>query len=246
MNKPSSSLSESPPSPNGLYPLEARGWGSDLHSGSNGRQHSSGHLLCGLALVAGAVFFPALLRADSLWQSEGSKTMYADKRGTAIGDILTIVVQENTTASKDNTTKTSKQASTDASVSTFLYSPGASSFLTKGGQMPALKYGSKSDFTGGGTINNSEKLIGRIAVRVVDVLPNSNLVIEGSRDTAFSGEQQTIVLRGVVRSEDVAANNTVYSYNVADATIKFVSKGTITDAQRKGWFTKVWDKLSPF
>jgi flagellar L-ring protein precursor FlgH len=42
------------------------------------------------------------------------------------------------------------------------------------------------------------------------------------------------------------ANNTLYSYNIADATIQLMSKGTITDAQRKGWFTKVWDKLTPF
>jgi flagellar L-ring protein FlgH len=53
-------------------------------------------------------------------------------------------------------------------------------------------------------------------------------------------------LRGVVRSEDVAANNTVFSYNVSDATIQIISKGTITDTQRKGWFTRVWDKVTPF
>jgi flagellar L-ring protein precursor FlgH len=83
-------------------------------------------------------------------------------------------------------------------------------------------------------------------VRVIDVLPNRNLVIEGTRETAFSGEQQTAILRGTVRPEDIAANNTIFSYNVADATIKFVSKGTISDNQRKGWFTKIWEKLTPF
>ncbi len=189
---------------------------------------------------------PVAGRADSLWRDEVSKPMFADKRGTAVGDILTIIVQENNSASKDNNTKTSKQSGMDASIASFLYSPGASSLLTKGGQMPALKYSSKNDFTGGGSVNNSENIIARIAVRVVDVLPNRNLVVEGSRDTAFSGEQQTIILRGVVRPDDVAANNTVYSYNVADATIKFVSKGSITDSQKKGWFNRVWDKISPF
>ena len=78
------------------------------------------------------------------------------------------------------------------------------------------------------------------------VLPNGNLLVEGTRESAFSGEQQTIVLRGAVRKDDVMSNNTVYSYNVADATIKFISKGTITDSQRKGWFHRLWDKLSPF
>jgi flagellar L-ring protein precursor FlgH len=78
------------------------------------------------------------------------------------------------------------------------------------------------------------------------VLPNKNLVIEGRRTTSFSGETQEAVLRGVVRAEDIAANNTVFSYNIADATIKYVSTGTITDNQRKGWFTRVWEKLTPF
>ena len=185
---------------------------------------------------------PSWLRADSLWQEDVAKPMFADKRAVNVGDILTILVQENNSASKDNNTKTAKSSDLDASISSFLYSPAASGLLTKGGQLPAIKLGSKSDFTGGGSINNSEQIVARIAVRVIDVLPNKNLVIEGMRDTAFSGEQQTIVLRGVVREQDVAANNTVYSYNIADATIKFVSKGTITDAQKKGWLHKIWDR----
>jgi flagellar L-ring protein FlgH len=83
-------------------------------------------------------------------------------------------------------------------------------------------------------------------VRVIDVLPNRNLVIEGTRETSFGGETQTAVLRGVVRTEDVAANNTIFSYNVADATISYVSKGVVSDSQRKGWFTRIWDKITPF
>jgi flagellar L-ring protein FlgH len=196
--------------------------------------------------VLGLVLAPQALDADSLWRDEVSKPMYADKRAAGIGDLLTIIVQETTTTTKDNSTKTAKKNSVDASISSFLYSPTASSFLTKGGQMPALKYSYGNDYSGGGAINNTEHILGRITVRVIDTLPNRNLVIEGSRETAFAGEQQTVVLRGVVRPEDVAANNTIYSYNVADATIRFVSKGVISDSQRKGWFNKIWDKLTPF
>jgi flagellar L-ring protein precursor FlgH len=172
--------------------------------------------------------------------------MIADKRAAAVGDILTIVVQENNSATKDQNTQTSKQTSIDAAIKAFLYSPEASSLLTKNGKLPALNMSSKQDFNGGGKINNAEKITARIAVRVIDVLPNRNLVIEGTRQTAFSGETQDAVLRGVVRPEDIAANNTVFSYNVADATIRYISKGTITDNQRKGWFTKVWEKVTPF
>ncbi len=184
--------------------------------------------------------------ADSLWKDDVSRPLVADKRAVSVGDILTIVVQENTTTAKDQNTKTSKSSGVDASISSFLYAPSASGLLTKKGSMPAMKFDAKSDFSGGGAINNSEKIVARIAVRVIDVLPNRNLIIEGSRETAFSGEQQTATLRGTVRPEDIAGNNTVFSYNIADATIKFVGKGAITDTQKKGWFTRVWDKLTPF
>jgi flagellar L-ring protein precursor FlgH len=83
-------------------------------------------------------------------------------------------------------------------------------------------------------------------VRVIDVLPNQNLVIEGKRQTSFGGETQDIILRGIVRPADITANNTVFSYNVADATIKFSGKGAVSETQRKGWFTRVWEKLTPF
>lgn len=185
-------------------------------------------------------------RAQSLWKGASSMSMVSDKRAHAVGDILTIIVQESNTASKDNSTKTAKGAGVDASISSFLFSPGASGLMTKKGQLPALKLNSKQDFAGGGQINNSERITARIAVRVVDVLPNNNLVIEGTRQTSFAGETQDAVLRGSVRSEDVQSNNSVYSYNIADATIRYISKGSVSDAQRKGWFTKVWDKLTPF
>jgi flagellar L-ring protein FlgH len=186
---------------------------------------------------------PAL--SQSLWRDD-SKSMFADKRGVTVGDIITIVIQESTTASKDNKTATSKQAAMDASISTFLYSPTASGLLTQGGQLPALKYSSKNDFSGGGTINNSEKIIARIAVKVVDVMPNKTLIIEGRRETAFGGERQEMVLRGIVRTDDVLANNTVFSYNVADASIRINSRGAVSDTQRKGWFTRIWDFITPF
>ena len=172
--------------------------------------------------------------------------MFADKRATRVGDLLTVIVQENNSASKDKNTKTAKSTGMDASIASFLYSPGASKLLTQAGQMPALKYSSKNEFDGGGSINKSEQIVARIAVRVTDVLPNGNLVFEGTRETAFSGEQQTIVLRGVVRRDDISSANSVSSSSIADATIKFISKGSISDSQKKGWFSRVFDKVSPF
>jgi len=192
------------------------------------------------------LWLPAVAQPQSLWHDLSSKSMYADKRASGVGDIITILVQENSTASKNNETKTERSSSLSEAITSFLYSPGASGLLTKGGTLPAMAYNSDSKHDGSGAINNSENIIAKIAVRIVDVLPNNNFVIEGKRETSFSGEHQTIILRGVVRCDDVNADNTVYSYNVSDATIQIIGKGTVTDSQRKGWFTRLWDKLNPF
>ena len=201
-------------------------------------------LICKITLVL--LVAAPLTRGQSLWQEGAARSMVADKRATQVGDILSILIQEANTANRQNNTATKKQSTIDASLQAFLYSPAASGLLTKKGQLPAMKAAAAQSFEGGGQINNSERITARIGVRVIDVLPNNNLVIEGTRKVSFSGETQDAVLRGVVRSEDVMANNTIYSYNIAEATIKYVSSGTISDNQRKGWFTKVWEKVTPF
>lgn len=186
------------------------------------------------------------LAADSLWKDATSRSMTADKKAHCVGDILTILIQENNGATRQNNTTTSKKASVNAAIASLLYSPTASGLLTKKGTLPALNYTSDQEFNGGGSINNNETITAQMAVRVVDVLPNGNMVIEGTLRTAFSGEKQDAVVRGTVRPDDISANNTLFSYNIADATLQFISKGTITDSQRKGWFTRIWDKLTPF
>jgi flagellar L-ring protein precursor FlgH len=186
------------------------------------------------------------LPADSLWSRGISRNMCADKKAQAVGDILTILIQENNGATRANNTTTSKKASLNAAIASALYGPAVSGLLTKKGTLPAINYTSDAEFNGGGSINNAETITAQVSVKVVDVLPNGNMVVEGQLHTAFSGEKQDAIVRGTVRPDDVMANNTLYSYNIADATIQFMSKGTITDAQRKGWWTKVWDKISPF
>ena len=195
-----------------------------------------------LALFALPVCFQTAAHAQSLWHDDSARPMFADKRAAAVGDILTVVVQEITTAVKNNETKTEKNSGLSAAVSTFLF-PG---FLQYKGSMPAVDYKSDLKHDGSGAINNSETIVAHVAVKVIEVLPNHNLLVEGKRETSFSKEHQTIVLHGVVRPENIGADNTILSYNIADATISIVGKGTVTDSQGKGWFTRIWDKLNPF
>lgn len=201
-----------------------------------------------IALLVAANLTTFSASAQSLWHEDTARSIYADKRGSAVGDIITIVVQENTTANKNNETKTEKNSSLSAAITSFLYPAGAgtSALLSRGGQMPAMAYNSDLKHDGSGSINNSESIVAHVACVVKDVTPNGNLIIEGRRETSFSGEHQTIVLHGIVRGADVQSDNTVLSYNVADATIQIIGKGAVTESQRKGWFTKLYEFANPF
>lgn len=203
------------------------------------------HLLLPFLAVCFASFLPVPVLSQSLW-TDHSRSIFVDERSLNVGDIITVTISENSTETKNNETSTERKSSLTAAITAFLYPSGASGLLTKNGQLPAMAYNSDHLHDGKGAINNSETIVAQIAVQIIDVLPNGDLVIEGKRDTSFSNEHQTIVLRGTVRPEDVAANNTVPSTNVANATIQIIGKGTVSDSQNKGWFNRIWDKINPF
>jgi len=188
------------------------------------------------------------LPADSLWTSPANseRSMYADRKASRNGDILTVVISESVATQSSQNTKSNKSSSVAASVSSFLFPAAASGFGKHNGSLPATGLSAKNDFSGGGEINNTQSLSGRAAVLVTDVLPNGNLVIEGVRVITFSGETQYVVLHGLVRAEDVTSANTVASTNVADVRLEFISEGSLTDAQKRGWLTKLYDKLRPY
>jgi flagellar L-ring protein FlgH len=198
-----------------------------------------------IALMA-LVSMPVLAANGSLWSESSARLLVADNRARNVGDILTIVVEETNESAKQNNTKTAKKSGISASISSFLFGAGQDGFLTRGGKYPSMDMKSDKSFEGGGTINNSERITARIAVRVTEVLPNGHMMLEGRRMTLVGGEEQQAVLRGLVRQEDIQPGNTVLSHNVADATIKFVSKGVVSDSQRRGWFTRAFDKITPF
>jgi flagellar L-ring protein precursor FlgH len=205
--------------------------------------------LCDATHLAVLLFILQLttLGADSLWKDDASSSsMFADKKAHRVGDIVTVIIQENNGATRNNNTTTARTSSVDSAISSFLYPAGATGLLTKGGQLPAISLSGKNSFNGGGQINNQEVITAQLAVKVIDVLPNGNMVVEGRRQTAFSGEKLDAILRGTVRADDISSTNTVYSFNIADPSIQFLSRGSVSDSQNRGWFTRVWDKVSPF
>lgn len=190
-----------------------------------------------LAVVAGA-------RADSVWPTSGRAipSMYADRKANTVGDIVTIVVAESVAAQNSQSKKSSRDSSIEDAISKFIYT----GLATHGGELPGLSASGKTTYSGGGDISNSQSLSSRAAVLVTDVLPNGNMVIQGVRVVRFSGETQYVVLHGIVRPDDIARDNTIISSNVADARVEFYSEGALTDAQKRGWLAKIYEKLRPF
>ena len=188
------------------------------------------------------------VRADSLWKDNISRSPFADKTARFVGDILNVRVQESNAAKRDAKTESSRDGSVDASISSFLFgtSTGGSGALKSGGAYPAMKFSNATSHKGTGTVDNSDSITSRFSVRVVDVLPNGNLIVEGIRNASYAGESQTIVLRGAVRPFDVESDNSIYSYLLSDLNIRYLSSGVISAAKDKGWFMNFWDKVSPF
>ena len=204
---------------------------------------------CRLPALAACFFALGQAQADSLWSKETAVSLYADHKANRVGDIITVLVMESNSASRNTSTKTEKKSDLSASISSFVNGNIQDKLFPGGGatvQKPELGTTSQTKFEGKGAVNNSGTLNSRFAVRVVDVLPNKNLIIEGVRRTSFSGESQTIVLRGTVRPQDVTPVNTVYSYHLADVSIALKDEGIVSDVQKKGWFSKLWGKISPF
>lgn len=180
--------------------------------------------------------------AQSLWPTSASRGMFADRRAAARGDILTIIVAESAVAQSSQSKKSSRESSLEDAISRFIY---PSTGLHKG-ELPGMSAAGKSGYSGGGETSNSQSLSARAAVTVTDVLPNGNLVIEGVRVVTFSGETQYVVLRGIVRSDDIGRDNSVVSTNIADARVEFHAEGALTDAQKRGWLSKAYETLRPF
>jgi flagellar L-ring protein precursor FlgH len=195
-----------------------------------------------LALAAALLTVGA--RADSLWTNgngQPARSMYADRKAGAKGDILTIVVAESAVAQSSQSKTANRESTLQDAIQRFIYS----GLAAHKGELPAVTSGGKSTYSGGGDVSNSQSVSARAAVLVSDVLPNGNLVIEGVRVVTFSGETQYVVLHGVVRPDDIARDNSVVSTNIADARVGFYAEGAITDAQKRGWLAKVYEKLRP-
>lgn len=178
--------------------------------------------------------------AQSLWVDQTS--LVADHRARAVGDVLTVVVDERASADRQGETKLNKNSDLNVNVGRPLFGGKREGTLSE--ILPFL-FPSRlnSDFTGKGTNTRSDRLTFQISVRVMKVLENGNLLVEGRRSIVVGQESQNLVLSGIVRPQDVAPDNTVSSAFVADAEVRLEGRGIISEKQKPGFFGRLFDWL---
>ncbi len=184
--------------------------------------------------------------SGSIWQST-SGGMTEDVKARRRGDIITIVISETSSASKQANTGTSRDSSSSAGITNLLGLENKGIMANNFADLSKiLNATSSSAFKGSGSTSRKEDLNATITARVIDVLPNGNLIIEGRRNIKVNEEDQIIVLEGTVRSRDIAQDNTINSIYVADARISYSGRGILSDRQSPGWLMNFFDKIWPF
>lgn len=183
---------------------------------------------------------PAPASEGSLYSPLMSVNWYTDLKARNVGDIVTINIVESAKASKNASTKTSRNSEFGTSWSGVLSKLSGNWF----GDEHKATFG--NEFEGKGETTRSSQLNAYITAQVIQVLPNGNLVIQGSREVRVNNENQYINIQGIVRPEDISANNIVLSTFIAEARIELTGQGVIADKQRAGWFTRILDWIWPF
>ena len=187
------------------------------------------------------LFSATCSQAGSIWakRSKDMKAIYADDVARQIGDVLTIKITEDSKV--DNKAKRDLQKEADRST-TFNGELGKFADIGDMGVSAGSdnKLKSKADF------KDERSFVDSVTVVVMDILPNRNLVVMGTRTRNIAGDIQTIEISGIVRPSDVAFDNTVKSEKVADFRIVSKNSGISAPYNRPGWLGRIFDIIWPF
>ncbi|WP_375459921.1 flagellar basal body L-ring protein FlgH [uncultured Enterovirga sp.] len=189
---------------------------------------------------------PVSYAANSLWRT-GSRGFFKDQRAQQVGDIVTVNVKVTDKANLDNETKRSRSNGENFGATNLF---GAETKLTKvlpGASASALvDASSTSNSDGSGSITRKEELTTNVAAVVTQILPNGNLVVEGKQEIRVNFEVRELIVAGIIRPEDIQADNTVDSSKIAEARIAYGGRGQITDVQQPRYGQQVMDIILPF
>lgn len=185
-------------------------------------------------VLAICIIISSLLWAQDM-RRNAAASMFSDFKASRIGDAITIYVVESSTAT--NSAETSAGKSSDFKLN--------GSLESGTGTTPKVNalFGTNNDFDGKGSTRSAGSVTTKISATIDSVLGNGNLRIRGSRKIVINGEEQTVSIKGIVRTIDISAENVVYSYNISDAEIVFEGQGLIQKAQSPGLMTKLFNWL---
>ena len=172
------------------------------------------------------------------------RPLFEDRRARNVGDTLTVILNETTSAAKNTSMSAARKGTATSS-----FAPGTGS-LPKGLYAGITDIGNftgtgelKSEGAGGSAANNT--FAGTITVTVIEILSNGNLVVAGEKQVAISNEEEIIRFGGIVNPSNLVANR-ISSQEVADARIEYRGRGATDDTQGTGWFTRLLLKMAPF
>lgn len=196
-----------------------------------------------LALIFAAMLLvSAGALADSVWPEENG-SLFTDNKAYEIGDVVTVIVIEEAIVSNAIDHSVNKQSDAEAEITTLEF-PGTQIFPAD--ERPRVAFDATRSFSGKGSYQMSDSMETRLTAVVVDVLPNGNLVVEGSRLRQSVEEKVTIRLSGIVRPADVTSDNTVLSTSIAQAKIVFDTAGPNHRSTQRGFLDHLVDFIWPF
>jgi flagellar L-ring protein FlgH len=185
---------------------------------------------------------------NSLWRT-GSRTFFRDLRATRVGDILTVVIDLNDSGVLSNSSTRTRTTSEQDVLTTLLgFEHDFKKFILPqtAGNTPTVNITGATSNQGTGAINRSEAINLRFAALITQVLPNGNLVLDGHQEVRVNFEVRELRLIGVIRPEDIAADNTVSYDQIAEARVSYGGRGQIDDVQQPRYGSQLLDILLPF
>jgi flagellar L-ring protein precursor FlgH len=185
--------------------------------------------------------------ANSLWRT-GARTFFNDQRAAKVGDILTVLINIDDSAKTTNETTSTRTSGVTAGIPHLLGLESSLGKILPGGFDPAnaLSTNSKTSNDGSGAVSRAEKISLTIAAVVSAVLPNGNLVIQGTQEVRTNTEVRQLTIAGIVRPEDIASNNTILHTQIAEARINYGGRGDISRVQKTPAGQSLIEKFSPF
>jgi len=183
----------------------------------------------------------------SLWTGDRG-SLLGDRRAVQRGDILTVVIEIDDSASISNSTDRSRSGSESMAIPNLFGVPQrADQSLPEGASLSsAVDLNSNSNFAGDGSVRRNEQLELRVAATVVNVMPNGVLVIEGTQEVRVNFEVRELLVSGFVRPEDISRQNEITYDKLASARISYGGRGQISDVQQPRIGQQVADIILPF